>query len=186
MGIPGFWYPQNQFKEQFYRSLQLKRERERKSLKCTLIAGCYHGETGRRLIRSKVLCVWLWKPNMESMFCFLWFVLSLKMEQIVKLAGQVLMLWGPLLHRWWFHLLDELLQRLKVSSIFLYVIWLLLICTLSVLQSYHKQCHYKLKNTWLLCHSSVGQKSYEGLIGLRSSCSQMMFHWRLTQIDGWI
>lgn len=31
----------------------LKKERERESLKSILIAGCYHGETGRRLIRSQ-------------------------------------------------------------------------------------------------------------------------------------
>lgn len=53
MSISGFWYPLNQFEERFYTSLQLKKERERESLKSTLIAGCYHGGTGRRLIRSK-------------------------------------------------------------------------------------------------------------------------------------
>ena len=41
MGISGFWYPQNQFEEQFHRSLQLKKERERKLkeyLDCRLLS----------------------------------------------------------------------------------------------------------------------------------------------------
>ena len=32
-------------------------EKKRESLTCALIAGCWHGEAGRRLIRSKVFYV---------------------------------------------------------------------------------------------------------------------------------
>lgn len=147
---------------------------EKQQKVCALTGGCWHGEAGGKLIRrGHSLCLVIETKYRKHT----WFSLvgpKLINEVTQKVTYQDLVLWGRLLQRLWFDLLGWLLQRLWVRFLFLYVIWLLFICIFTVSQNYSK---LRFKNTWLLCHNSVGQESC--LMGLRSNSQQDMFVWRL-------